>query len=402
MPHLNIPQALTRSFQEFVNSEKIGGIVLVLCAVISILLANSTIGSDYLDLWHMQIGPLTLEYWINDALMTLFFLLIGLELEREIYSGELSKFRDALLPLFAAAGGVVTPAVIYFLFNMDADNLAGWAIPTATDVAFALGILALLGSRTPTSLKAFVVAFAIIDDLSAVFIIAAFYTNDLSITYLAAALAVWALLFVLNRGFHVMSLLPYLVGGVLMWYLMFNSGVHATVTGVLLAFAIPFSPKADNGKSPSSQLEHFLQKPVAFIVLPIFALANTAIALGPNWTQDLTNGNSLGIIVGLLLGKPLGITLFSFAAVATGLARLPVGLGWRHIAGAGILGGIGFTMSIFITNLAFSGDVTAVNESKATILLASTAAGTLGFLWLLLAGPSLQQKKHAPVSDSAS
>lgn len=381
-----VPQVLSKTFQEFVNSEKTGGIILVLCAAISIAIANSAIGSNYISFWHTQILGLSLEHWINDALMTLFFLLIGLELERELYSGELSNLRDALLPTIAAIGGVVTPALIYFAFNAGTPSQAGWAIPTATDVAFALGILALLGSRVPTSLRAFVVAFAVIDDLCAILIIAVFYTTQLSAAYLAAALAVWGLLCMLNRFFRVMFLLPYLLGGALMWFLMLKSGVHATIAGVLLAFAIPFSTKRDDETSPSHRLEHFLQKPVAFVVLPVFALANTAIVIGSDWLHSLTSMNSLGIIAGLIVGKPLGITLFCFAAVATGVLRLPADLGWRHICGAGILGGIGFTMSIFIANLAFAGDAATINAAKMAILLASITAATAGFLWFLFLG----------------
>lgn len=256
----------------------------------------------------------------------------------------------------------------------------------ATDIAFALGALALLGNRVPASLKVFVVAFAVIDDLSAIVIIAVFYTAQLSVGYLLAALAVWAFLCGLNRIFRVMSLAPYLLGGALMWFLMLKSGVHATVAGVMLAFAIPFSAKTDDEASPSHQLEHWLHKPVAFIILPLFALANTAIFIGADWMQDLSNPNSLGIMAGLLLGKPLGVTLLCFVAVATGVCRLPADLGWRHVLGAGILGGIGFTMSIFITNLAFTGDPENVNSSKMAILLASLAAGIIGCLWLRYSG----------------
>lgn len=381
-----IPGAVSNTFDQFVNSEKTGGIVLVLCAIVSIAIANSAAGSEYSSLWQAQIAGLTLEHWINDALMTLFFLLIGLELERELYSGELSSPRNALLPMVAAIGGVAAPALIYALFNAGTPDLSGWAIPTATDVAFALGILALLGSRVPASLTAFVVAFAVLDDLCAILIIGIFYTAELSLSYLTAALLLWAILCLLNRRFRVMLLTPYLIGGALMWVLMYKSGVHATVTGVLLAFAIPFSARSSRRASPSHRLERFLQKPVALLVLPIFALANTAIVIGPDWVQGLTSSASLGIITALLIGKPLGITLFCLAAVATGLLRLPEDLGWRHIIGAGILGGIGFTMSIFITNLAFSGDAAAIDAAKMAILLASVLAGVAGFIWLLLAG----------------
>jgi len=379
------PRALSSTFQQFFNSGKSSGILLIACTAISLLLANSSFGSDYANGWHMRVGGLSLEHWINDALMAIFFLLIGLELERELYSGELSNIRNALLPMFAAFGGIAAPALIHFLLNAGTPTQAGIGIPMATDIAFALGVLALLGNRVPASLKVFVVAFAVIDDLSAIVIIAVFYTAQLSVWYLLAALVVWGVLCGLNRLFRVMSLAPYLLGGALVWLLMLKSGVHATIAGVMLAFAIPFSAKADDEASPSHRLEHLLHKPVAFIILPIFALANTAIVIGANWMQDLSSANSLGITAGLIVGKPLGVTLLCFAAVASGKCRLPADLNWRHIIGAGILGGIGFTMSIFITNLAFAGDE-SVNASKMAILLASLTAGITGFLWLKFLG----------------
>lgn len=381
-----VQRNLSNTFQEFFDSEKSSGILLIVCTVISLLITNSSSGPDYLSLWHTHVGGLSLEHWVNDALMAIFFLLIGLELERELYSGELSNVQNALLPMFAAIGGIVAPALIHFSLNAGTPTQAGAGIPMATDIAFALGVLAILGNRIPASLKVFVVAFAIVDDLSAIVIIAAFYTAQLLFGYLAAALAVWILLCALNRLFRMMSLVPYLLGGALMWFLMLKSGVHATVAGVMLAFAIPFSAKADDEESPSHRLEHFLHKPVAFIILPIFALANTAIFVGADWMQNLTSTNSVGVSAGLVVGKPLGVTFLCFVAVASGICRLPPDLNWRHIFGAGILGGIGFTMSIFITNLAFAGNTETINASKMAILLASLAAGTIGFLWLKLLG----------------
>lgn len=379
-------QRLSASFQRFFSSEKSSGILLIACTAISLLASNFSAGESYMAFWEMPVGGLSLEHWINDALMAVFFLLIGLELEREIYSGELSNFKNALLPLVAAIGGIVTPAIIHFTFNAGSPTQAGIGIPMATDIAFALGALALLGNRIPASLKVFVVAFAVIDDLSAIIVIAVFYTEQVSLGYLTGALAVWLLLIALNRFFRIMALLPYLLGGMLMWFLTLKSGVHATVAGVLLAFAIPYSAKDEDQESPSHRLEHVLHKPVAFIILPIFALANTAILIGPDWMQNLGSDNSVGIIAGLLIGKPLGVTLLCFAAVTTGLCRLPPDLTWRHVIGAGILGGIGFTMSIFITGLAFTGNMAAINASKMAILAASLAAGSLGFLWLRLLG----------------
>ena len=377
---------LSSTFQNFFNSEKSSGILLIVCTLVSLLLSNSAKGAGYMGFWQTYAGGLSLELWINDALMAVFFLLIGLELERELYSGELSNLKNALLPIFAAIGGIITPALIHYSLNAGSATQAGIGIPMATDIAFALGALALLGNRIPASLKVFVVAFAVIDDLSAIVVIAAFYTAQLSPIYLAAALAVWILLIALNRIFRVMALLPYLLGGALMWFLTLKSGVHATIAGVLLAFAIPYSAKDEDQESPSHRLEHVLHKPVAFIILPIFALANTAIPIDPGWMQSLISFNSAGIIAGLLVGKPLGVTLLCFLAVACGLCSLPSDLKWRHIFGAGILGGIGFTMSIFITGLAFTGNPETINASKMAILAASLIAGSLGFLWLKLFG----------------
>jgi len=329
---------------------------------------------------------MSVEHWVNDALMAIFFLLIGLELEREIYNGELSSFKRALLPLFAAAGGMAFPALIHFLFNGGTPTQAGIGIPMATDIAFALGVLALLGSRVPASLKVFLTALAVMDDLGAIIVIALFYTAKLSALYLGLSLLVWAGLIVINRYFKVLSLVPYLIGGVLMWFLMLKSGVHATIAGVLLAFALPFSSKEDDENSPSHRLEHFLHKPVAFLILPIFALANTGIVIGSEALQTLTNPNEIGIMAGLVVGKPIGITLLCFIAVTLGICRLPLDLNWKHIFGAGLLGGIGFTMSIFITNLAFATNPFEINGSKMAILLASLTAGTIGFIWLKLLG----------------
>lgn len=373
---------MSKSFKAFFDSEKSSGLVLIFCTAVSILLANSSIGAGYLSVLSAKFGGLTIEHWINDGLMAVFFLLIGLELEREFYNGELSNFKHALLPIIAAAGGICLPALIHFGFNAGSPTQAGIGIPVATDIAFALGVLALLGSRVPAALKVFLTALAVIDDLGAIIIIAIFYTAELSLGFLFAALAVFGFLIMLNRLFRVMTLVPYLLGGILMWFLMLKSGVHATIAGVLLAFAIPFSSKEDDEQSPSHRLERFLNKPVAFIVLPIFALANTGIVIGSDWAAGLASPNSLGIIAGLVLGKPAGITLICVAAVAIGVCKLPAGLSWSHILGAGLLGGIGFTMSIFITNLAFVGQAGIINASKMAILLASFVAGAVGLVWL--------------------
>jgi NhaA family Na+:H+ antiporter len=379
-----VQRKLSKTFKSFFDSEKSSGILLIACTIVSLAVTNSSLGADYLHVWHAQAGGLSVEQWINDGLMAIFFLFIGLELERELYNGELSDFKNALLPIFAAVGGIIAPALIHFVFNFGTASQAGIGIPMATDIAFALGVLALLGSRVPASLKIFLTALAVIDDLGAIIVIAVFYTATLSLFYLIGAGLVFAMLFALNRFFRVMNLLPYLLGGALMWFLMLKSGVHATIAGVLLAFTIPFSAGEDDEKSTSYKLENFLHKPVAFIILPVFALANTGIVGGADSFQNLFSSNSAGIILGLIVGKPVGITLLSFIVVSLGICRLPSDLNWKHIFGAGLLGGIGFTMSIFITNLAFTGNAEMVNASKIAILLASLTAGTVGFLWLKL------------------
>ncbi|MGV3591438.1 MAG: Na+/H+ antiporter NhaA, partial [Gammaproteobacteria bacterium] len=349
-----VQRNLSLTFLAFFRSKKAEGLVLIAMTVLSLALANSAAGHAWIEAWHVEFAGLSAEHWINDGLMAIFFLLIGLELERELYNGELSDIRNALLPIAAALGGVVVPAAIHYAFNSGSPTQPGIGIPMATDIAFALGVLALLGSSVPASLKIFLAALAVIDDLCAIVVIALFYTSDLAPYYLAAALAVFALMVLLNR-LRVVLLLPYLLGGALMWFLMLKSGVHATIAGVLLAFAIPFSAYQDDAKSPSHRLEHALHRPVAYLILPLFALANTAIVIEADWTQNLLSANSLGIVAGLVFGKPLGIVLASLGAVAIGLCRLPLDLGWRHVIGAGLLGGIGFTMSIFIANLAFPG-----------------------------------------------
>ena len=376
---------LTKLFIEFFESKRASGIILILCTIFSIAIANSSLGKVYLDFWHTKIGfeigetfflKYSLEHWINDGLMAIFFLLIGLEIERELYIGELSNLKKASLPVVAAIGGMATPVLLYFLLNQGTETLAGIGIPMATDIAFALGVLALLGSRVPTSLTIFLTALAIIDDLGAIVVIALFYVSDFSLLYLTLALGMFAGLVLLNRlGVH--RLPYYLVPGFIMWYFMLKSGIHASIAGVLLAFAIPFG--LGDEKSPSHRLQHFLHKPVAFIIMPLFALANTGIALTGNWTEGLTTSNSLGIFAGLLVGKPLGVALFSLLAVKIGLSELPEDVLWKHIIAAGFLGGIGFTMSIFITVLAFD-NAAIVQSSKISILLSSLVAGVAGFL----------------------
>jgi len=383
---------LTKPFKTFSESEKAGGLLLLFVTVLSLSLANSPIQTQYIQFWSSNIGHHSITHWINDGLMTIFFLLIGLELEREIYKGELSSIKNAALPIFSAIGGMLIPAGLFLLLNFGTLTQNGAGIPMATDIAFAIGILSLLGSRVPSSLKVFLTALAVMDDLGAIIVIAIFYTTTIAFVNLAIALGIFGFLILLNR-MKVHNLIPYLVGGVAMWYFMLNSGVHATITGVLLAFAIPFGD--GKKKSPSYILQHFLHKPVAFFILPLFAIANTCIAINPNWSEGLSQTNSLGIILGLIIGKPLGIFLFALLGVSLGMCKLPKNLKWSSIIGAGMLGGIGFTMSIFITLLAFPGNNEVIINSKIAVLIASFIAGTLGFIWLKISlkNPAKKAKK---------
>ena len=369
---------ITSLFKEFFENEKTGGFILIACTILSLVLANSIWSENYMHIWHYQLGNHSLTHWINDGLMTIFFLLIGLELEREIYSGELSNIKNALLPISGALGGMLLPAGLFLLLNFGTETQSGAGIPMATDIAFALGILSLLGSKVPTSLKIFLTALAVIDDLGAILIIAVIYTNELNWLNLSIALSIFGGLLILNR-LRVHNLIPYLIGGVFMWYFMLSSGVHATITGVLLAFAIPFG--TGEKKSSSTILQHFLHKPVAYFILPIFALANTAIIINSDWHFTLSHNYTLGIALGLIIGKPIGIVLFSYLAVKLKICPLPEDINWRAIIGVGFLGGIGFTMSIFITLLAFS-DNEHIDNSKIMILVSSLIAGILGLLFL--------------------
>ncbi|WP_018343910.1 Na+/H+ antiporter NhaA [Cytophaga aurantiaca] len=371
---------VTQMYKNFLENEKAGGIVLILATIVSLVLANSSLGHTYIGFWEISIGSHTIEHYVNDGLMTIFFLLIGLELEREVYAGELSNFKKALLPIVAALGGMLVPAGIHMFFNVGTPFQSGSGIPMATDIAFAVGILSLLGNRVPLSLKVFLTALAVIDDLGAIFTIAIFYSKGIDLMNLGIAGAILGILFILNRR-NVNVLWPYLLGGVGMWYFMLHSGVHATITGVILAFVIPFG-KGDPD-SISIKLEHFLSKPVAFIILPVFALANTCILIDNNWTEALLSSNSIGIFLGLVVGKPLGITLFCAIAVWTGICSIPKDLKWMQILAVACLGGIGFTMSIFITLLAFD-DHAIISGSKITIMLSSLTAAMIGLIWLKL------------------
>ena len=371
---------LTKLYKEFFNSEKAGGMILVFATVFSLLVANSHFQGVYTDFWAASFGGHSIVQWINDGLMTIFFLLIGLELEREIYEGELSDIRNAALPIIAAIGGMLIPASVFILLNHGLPSQSGAGIPMATDIAFALGILSLLGNKVPASLKVFLTALAVIDDLGAIIVIAIFYTSSIIMGNLLIAMGIYAFLILLNR-LKVCNMIPYLIGGIIMWYFMLHSGVHPTITGVLLAFAIPFGRSIQT--SPSYKIQHFLHKPVAFFILPIFAIANTGIILKNGWQNSMLEMGNLGIILGLFIGKPLGISLFSFLGVKLKLAKLPQEIKWKNVVGVGFLGGIGFTMSIFITLLAYPNH-DMINQAEIAILIGSIISAITGLILLKL------------------
>lgn len=371
---------MNKMVKSFLENEKSGGLVLILCTIISILIANSSIAHSYIAIWEYPMGSHSLGNWINDGLMAIFFLQVGLELVKEIYDGELSNIKKATLPIAGALGGMIIPAAIYLLFNYGMDSQSGAGIPMATDIAFALGILSLLGNRVPFSLKIFLTALAVIDDLGAIIVIAIFYTSTIMWSNLIIALAIFGLLMLLNKKFQIHSLIPYIAGGILMWYFMLNSGIHATIAGVLLAFTIPY--KKGGESSPSLQMQHWLHYPVIFLILPLFALANTTISIEGGWYNAIGEPFAIGIIAGLVIGKPLGIVLACLLTVKLKLASLPNTLKWKQMIGVGMLGGIGFTMSIFVTLLAFKENMHYVNDSKLMILLASLISGILGYTWL--------------------
>ncbi|HOP50733.1 MAG TPA: Na+/H+ antiporter NhaA [Ignavibacteriales bacterium] len=372
---------------EFFNSEQSGGFILLFCTILSLFIANSLVSHYYIDFWHSYLDlsflglnlKYSLEHWINDGLMVIFFLLVGLEIEREIYVGELSNIKNSLLPIVAAIGGMVVPGLIHFSFNYNTPYSSGFAIPMATDIAFALGILALVGKKAPFSLKIFLTALAIIDDLGAIIIIAIFYTKELFFNNLLISLGIFALLLIFNK-LKIRYLSIYLLGGFFMWYFMLKSGVHSTIAGVLLAFAIPFDK--NNDENISLKLQHFLHKPVAFIILPVFALANTAIIFPQQIMNSFHNSNSLGIIFGLIFGKSIGIFGFSYLLVKLNFSKLYENMNWKNLFGTSLIAGIGFTMSIFITNLAFI-DQGIIISSKLSILVASLIAGISGYLILI-------------------
>lgn len=423
-------ERLIKPFALFAKQASAGGIVLLACAVVALLWANSPLSEYYFRLWSIPVevrfGNLVdidkpLLLWINDGLMAVFFFLVGMEIKRELLVGELRSPRKAMLPMAAAVGGMVVPALIYASLNWGTPEIRGWGIPMATDIAFALGALALLGTRAPLALKVFLTALAIVDDLGAVLVIALFYTENLKVNALLYSLLFWGAMIAMNR-LGVRSGLAYFLMSVGMWYFMLKSGVHATVAGVLGAFAIPvrsridpelfivrvreylnqfdqpitertiiLSPEQQSAveaierealrvQSPLQRLEHRLHYFVAFFVMPIFALANAGVALGGESGLNWTSRVIWGVALGLLIGKPLGIALFSWLAVRLGLAQLPQGINFVHIVGVGFLGGIGFTMALFIAGLAFRGD--ELNYAKLGILAGSALAGAIGFMLL--------------------
>lgn len=423
-----VEQAL-QSLQKFIRSQVVGSIILLICAIIALVWANSPFAPFYHQLWETDLSftlgdmhlSMTLHQWVNEGLMVVFFLLVGLEIKQQVLVGELSSPRQALLPVSAALGGMIFPAFIFFLFNRGTPNISGWGIPMATDIAFALGILALLGKRVPLSLKVFLAALAIADDLGAIVVIAVFYTNQIVVSGLLIALVFWLIMFFLGRlGIYTPTI--YFVLSVGVWFGLATSGIHATIAGVLVALVIPAHslidpnrfldlvyeklPKLNSGdldarsvlsehhkkeavtaiegalrdvEPPLVQLEHNLQPWVTFLIMPLFALSNAGVTLSGNLVETLFNPVSLGVIFGLVVGKQIGITLFAWLTVKSGLGRLPEGLTWRHIHGVGILAGIGFTVSLFVTELAYSGNSHVADIAKLGILVASFISGIVGF-----------------------
>ncbi len=375
-----IQHKLISPIQEFIHDSRAVGIVLLICTCVALIISNTAWGNAFIGFWnqeiHLPFDSITLPHsplhFINDGLMALFFLLVGMEIKREVIEGELSSLRQSALPILAAIGGMVFPALLYFGWNTTSGFAHGWGIPMATDIAFSLGILSLLGKRAPLSLKILLTALAIIDDLGAIIAIAIFYTDTIDLTYLAAGGILFLLLLLLNY-LKVNRLLVYFLVGLGLWYCLLNSGVHATLAGVLLAFTIPTK------RIPA--LEHRLHDPVSFIILPLFALANTAIPFPPDMKETLASPINYGILMGLFIGKPLGITLVAYLAVKARIAHLPKDLKWKHIAGMGLLAGIGFTMSIFISMLAFK-DEEAQVTAKLSVLIASLLSGLAGYFWL--------------------
>lgn len=388
-----IPANAAQSLRDFLKEESAGGVVLMIAAAVALILANSPLAGAYLAVLNAEIA-LTVSgggiekpalLWINDGLMAVFFFLIGLEVKREVLTGQLSSWKQSSLPLFAALGGMVMPALVFAVINWNSpENLAGWAIPAATDIAFALGILALLGSRVPVALKALLLAIAVIDDIGAIVIIALFYTPGVEVAMLAAAAAVLALLIVIGRA-KVGSSLPYVILGIALWFFVLKSGVHATLAGVALAMTVPLTSRA--GDKVLERMEHALHPWVAFLVVPIFALANAGVSFAGMEVSAFAAPLPLGIALGLFIGKQLGIVGFAWVAVKSGIASLPKGISWAQVYGLSLIAGIGFTMSLFIGNLAFSSpeQIAAV---KLGVLSGSLISAIVGIMILRNTGKS--------------
>lgn len=376
---------MKRAYQRFFASESSSGWLLLVCIIVSLGIANSPLSGWFVHVLSIEvggtIGHVELDYsiqsWINDGLMVLFFLLVGLEVKRSFLIGELSSFKKASLPVFAAIGGCIVPAVLFALINANTHTANGWAIPMATDIAFALAMLKVVIGKKGGAAKNFLSTLAIADDICAIIVIALFYSSGIDSIYLLAAAGVFAIQIILNKA-GVSSLWVYLVSGLVLWYFIHHSGIHATIAGVLTAFTIPLSGK--NKSAPLEKLEHLLLQPVNFVIVPLFVLANTNITFRSGMTSGLFSPLSLGIFAGLVLGKPMGVMLFSYLTVRFRISSLPMGMKGKHLLGLGILAGIGFTMSIFVAILSYEQEQ-LLAQAKFTILLSSVVAGGLGYIY---------------------
>jgi len=389
-------EVLTKPFKEFFKLESASGLVLLFAAAFALIISNSKYEGTYFEVLqtYINIGfgsfalNLSVIHWINDVLMTVFFFLVSLEIKRELVQGELSNPKQALLPIIGAIGGMLVPALIFILININsAETLRGWAIPSATDIAFSLGVLSLLGKRVPLSLKIFLTALAIIDDLGVIIIIAFFYSENIQMFYLLLMFVALVILFILNK-FNVRSFIPYLLIGILLWDFTHQSGIHATISGVLLALLIPHD-KNDKSKSLLLKLEHAISKYVAFGIMPLFAFANAGVSLSGINFNTLLNPVPLGILCGLFFGKQIGVFLFSYTSVKLNLAQKPSNANWLALYGVSILTGIGFTMSLFVGNLAFAGDPSHLGGVKIGVLIGSLLSTFVGYILLL----SITKKK---------
>ncbi|MDA7447576.1 Na+/H+ antiporter NhaA [Candidatus Pelagibacter ubique] len=383
---------LSKPFKWFFQLEAASGLVLLIAAIIALVISNSSLSNLYFDTLnqYLFIGindfglKLSVHHWINDLLMAIFFFFVTLEIKREFIQGELSNLKKALLPIIGAVGGMVVPALVYVFINLgNSETLNGWAIPSATDIAFSLGILSLLGSRVPISLKVFLTALAIIDDLGAILIIAFFYSGDLSISYLSLILISYILLLTLNK-FNVKKFIPYLIIGAFMWFFTYKSGIHATIAGVLLASTIPHRIK-EKDFSLLIKLEHAISPYVAFMIMPIFAFANAGVSLEGLSLTSLLEPVPLGILLGLFVGKQVGVMVVSFIAVKFGVAQMPDKSSWLSLYGVSILTGVGFTMSLFVGNLAFAENIQYIDGVKIGVLAGSLLSTVFGYFILLYA-----------------